>query len=157
MPDDLLRFVIGPAPMSSTWVWVAVLLTLLVIGWYIAVFLTTMPPERNAGPRLVASARAALVRRRFAREARRIDERRRSGELPDAAAGAELSRTLREFLHEFTGVRAQYMQVEEVAKGSLAPAAPILARLNDVAFNERSAEDVGELSGATEELILTWS
>ncbi|BBY26710.1 hypothetical protein [Mycolicibacterium sediminis] len=157
MPDDLLRFVVGPASPSSAWLWVAGILTLLVVGWYVAVLTTTATSERDAKPGVVARANAALTRRRFARDARRVGERLNGGDLTGPAAAAELSRILREFLHRHTGTRAHYMQVDQVAAGELAPAAPLLLRLNDVQFNARSTEDAAALPGATEELISSWS
>ena len=72
------------------------------------------------------------------------------------AAGAALSSTLRDFLQAATGARAQYMQLDELAKGELPQAVPLLARINDARFNKTSTEDVGELSFAAEELILSW-
>ena len=153
MPDDLLRHVIGPTPLSSAWVWLVALLAVAVIAWYAAVFVLTRP----AAPRLVARVHDALVRRRFAGAVRRIRDRFRAGELGDAPAGAALSQALRDFLHQATGVRAQYMQLNELADGELARAAPLLARINDVQFNARSDESVEGLSSATEELILSWT
>lgn len=154
-----MRFVVGPAAPSSAWLWVAGVLVLMVIGWYAALFTLTSvsTSEPGGSPGVVARANAALIRRRFARDARRVGERLRSGDLTGPAAAAELSRILREFLHRLTGTRAQYMQVDQVASGELAPAAPLLLRLNDVQFNARSTEDAGRLSGATEELIASWS
>lgn len=152
-----MRFVVGPSTPSSALPWVAAVLTLLVIGWYVALFARTATSEPGAKPGVVARANAALVRRRFARDARRVGERLGSGDLTSVAAAAELSRILREFLHRHTGAPAQYMQVDDVAAGDLAPAAPLLLQLNDVQFNAQSTEDAGLLSGATEELIQSWS
>lgn len=157
MPDDLLRYVIGPAPVSAAWTWLAAALLLAVVGWYAAVFAITTPRTRTDRPGLVATARESLLRRRVARDVRRIVERRRAGELTDAQAGAALSGALRGFLQQVSGLRARYMQVDEIAGGDLAPAAPILSRLNDVQFNDRSTDDVDALGTATEELILSWS
>lgn len=153
MPDDLLPHVIGPTPLSSGWVWLVALLAVAVIAWYAAVFVLTRP----GAPQLVARVHDALVRRRFAGAVRRIRDRFRAGELGDAPAGAALSQALRDFLHQATGVRAQYMQLNELADGELARAAPLLARINDVQFNARSDESVEGLSSAAEELILSWT
>jgi hypothetical protein len=157
VPDDLLRYLLGPAPLPSWWTWLAIVLALLLIGWYAALLFWTRPPERQRIPRFVQRAHAALLRRRFAGSVRRIIERYRTGELDAADAGAALSRTLRDFLHAATGAAAQYMQLDELAEGELSRAAPLLARINDIQFNARSTEDVAGLSGATEELILSWS
>jgi hypothetical protein len=155
--DDLLRFIGGPLPFSIWWLVAGVLLVLAVIGWCTGVFVWTLPPARLRSIPVVNRLHAALTRRRFIRSLRVIDERFRGGMLSPAQASAEISRTLRRFLFVKTGSRAQYMHVDEVSDGPLAPAAPLLAWLNDVQFSPQSRADVIELNHAAEELISTWS
>jgi len=157
VPDDLLRHLISPAPLPWTPILLASFLVIALSGWYAAVLLWTRSSEHQHIPRVVQRLHAALIRRRFAGSVRRIAERHRTGELEGGAAGAALSSTLRDFLQAATGARAQYMQLDELAKGELPQAAPLLARINDARFNKTSTEDVGELSGAAEELILSWT
>ncbi|WP_445170042.1 hypothetical protein ACTXG7_12435 [Mycolicibacterium sp. Dal123E01] len=157
MPGDLLRFVGGPAPYSSWWLWLGVLLLILVIGWYTAVFVATMPAERLRQIPALRDTQAALTRRRFAGSIRRITERRRRGELSDAQAYDQMSHTLRTFLHQTTGVRAQYLHVDEIAAGSLSAAAPVITALRDARFDTASGADPDRLGAQTEELIRSWS
>lgn len=154
MPDDVLRHLIGPTPVASGWVWLAMVLAAAVIGWYAAVFALTA--RRRGVPAVVQRMQSAVLRRRFAGAARRIDQRLRAGELDDAAAADELSGVLRDFLHQTTGSPARYLQLPEF-DGDLAAAAPLLHRLNDVRFNPGHAEDARALGAATEELILSWA
>lgn len=154
VPDDLLRYVIGPSAYSSSWLWIAAALLLVLIAWYAAVFGLTAPRGR---PRVIGAAREALIRRRAARAVRRIGNRYREGDLTAVPAGAALSREIRAFLHAATGVRAQYMQVEAIADSALAPAAPVLSDLTDVQFNHESTVDVGAVSDHAEELIRGWT
>jgi hypothetical protein len=158
VPDDLLDFVIGPTPYSSSWLWIAVLLMLVLIGWYTAVFMFTMPGRRIRELPVIGATRSELLKRRFARAVRAISDLHRAGELPAAPAAAAVSRELRAFLHKATGTRAEYMQVDAIAgAGELASAAPILTELIDVQFNADSTLDVGAVSDSVEELIRTWS
>jgi hypothetical protein len=157
VPDDLLDFVSGPTPYSATWLWLAVLLVLVLIGWYAAVFVLTMPGRRIRELPVIGATRSELLKRRFARAVRAIGDRYRAGELPAAPAAAAVSRELRAFLHRTTGARAEYMQVDAIAAGELASAAPILTELIDVQFNADSTLDVGVVSDSAEELIRTWS
>ena len=53
-----------------------------------------------------------------------------------------MSRTLRSFLHQATGTRAQYMHVEDIRSSDLAKAAPLFADLNDAQFNTASPVEV---------------
>ena len=68
-----------------------------------------------------------------------------------------MSRTLRSFLHQATGTRAQYMHVEQISSGELAEAAPVFVALNDAQFNTSSPVDVSEVGSTAEELIRSWA
>jgi hypothetical protein len=157
VPDDLLRHVIGPTPYSSWWLWIAMLLLLVLIGWYAGVFVWTLPNRRLRDLPVLGGMRDKMVRHRFARTVHEIGDRYRSGELAAAPAGAAVSRALRGFLQETTGVRAEYMQLDDIAGGELASAAPLLAQLNDAQFNAMSEVDVGAVSDSAEELIRSWT
>jgi hypothetical protein len=157
VPVDLLDFVSGPTPYSSSWLWLAVLLIFVLIAWYAAVFVLTMPTRRIRELPVIGATRGELLKRRSARAVRAIGDRYRAGELSAANAATAVSLELRTFLHRATGTRAEYMQVDAIAAGELAPAAPILTELIDVQFNADSALDVGNLSESTEELIRTWT
>lgn len=157
MPDDLLRYVIGPSPYSSSWWWLAGVLIVVLIAWYTAVFVLTSSQQRLRDLPILGAAREELIKRRATRAVRTIANRYRAGDLAAAPAGAALSRELRTFLHAATGIRAQYMQVDDIAASTLARAAPILSELTDVQFNDRSTVDVGAASESAEELIRAWS
>ncbi|AQT80498.1 hypothetical protein B1R94_16320 [Mycolicibacterium litorale] len=157
MPGDLLRFVGGPQPYSSWWLWLGVLLIVIVIGWYVVVFVATMPTSRLRQMPAVGDLHGRLMRRRFAGAIRRIAERRRRGELSDAGAYDAMNHALRSFLHQATGVPAQYLQVDEIAAGALAPAAPVIAALRDARYDTTAQQDVDRLGEAAEELIRSWT
>jgi hypothetical protein len=157
VPDDLLRHVIGPTPYSSWWLGIAVLLLLVLIAWYAGVFVWTLPSRRLRDLPVVGAVRDEMVRRRFATTVREIGTRYRSGDLAAAPAGAAVSEALRGFLAQATGVRAQYMQLEDIAASEIASAAPILEQLNDAQFNAASQVDVGAISDSAEELIRSWT
>lgn len=157
MPDDLLHDVIGPTPYSPMWLWGAIGLVLLLCAWYAAVFVLTSPGRRVRDLPVVGAARAEFLRRRSARAVRRIGNRYRAGDLSAARTGTALSRELRAFLQAATGVRAPYLQVDAIADSAAAPAAPILAELTDIQFNQHSALDAGTASDTAEELIRRWT
>ncbi|BBZ01659.1 hypothetical protein MCHIJ_10960 [Mycolicibacterium chitae] len=157
MPDELLQYLIAPSPYSARWLWLAILLTLGLIAWYGAVFALTGPGRRLAEVPVVGALRGELLKRRAVGAVRGIGRRHRAGELDAAQAGAALSRELREFLHQFTGVRARHLQLSDLAAGELAAAAPLLADLNDVQFNADSDVDVAAAGASAEELIRAWT
>lgn len=157
MPDDVLQFVIGPSPYAASWLWFGLALLIVVIAWYAGVFIWTLPADRLRSIPWIRSVHSKLLRRRFSRAIRSIDARYRAGELTAAQAGHQMSRTLRSFLHQATGTRAQYMHVERISSSELAEAAPLLAALNDAQFNSASPVDVSEVGSTAEELIRSWA
>lgn len=157
MPDELLHHVFGPQPYSSWWLWWAVLLTLAVFGWYVGVFVWTLPSHRLRRIPVVRRVHAWLIRNRFARCVRSIADKHDAGRMSAPAASAAISRTVRSFLHQATGVRAQYLQVGAIADGQLAAAAPLLTHLGDAQFNAQSRVDVADISARAQELIRSWT
>ncbi len=156
MPDDLLRFVSGPPGYSLWWLWLALGLIMAVIGWYGAIFLATLPSRRLRTMPVVRDAHARLLRQRFAARVRGILRQHRAGELTDAAASAALSQTLRSFLHQATGRRAQFMQLKDIAASDLATAAPVLEALGDAQFSAAPTADINRLGSDTEDVIRSW-
>jgi hypothetical protein len=156
VPDDLLRHVVGPTPYSSWYPWLALILVAIVVGWYVGVVLFTSRARRLRDVPLVGAARDRMIRHRFARAVNEIGARYRAGELEAAPAGAAISRELRRFLHRATGVPAEYMQLDDIARSEIAPAARVLGDLTDVRFNAASQFDVGQISDDAGELIRSW-
>ena len=152
----MLQFVFGPSPYSASWLWLGLALLTLVIAWYVGVAVWTLPAHRLRSIPGIRSVHSTLLRRKFVRAIRSIDGRHRAGELSASEASHEISRTLRSFLHQATGTRAQYMHVEAIRSGDLAQAAPLFAALNDARFNSASPVDVGEVGSTAEELIRSW-
>jgi hypothetical protein len=160
VPDDLLRHLIGPTPYSAVWLWIAVALMVLTALWYVAVLWWTAPGRQRPESSIIGSARSALVRRRTLRAIREIEKHYRSGDLAAAQAGAALNLELRRFLRDITGLQAEYVQVPDIAEvsgGVLAPAAPVLAALEDAQFNAESAADIGTIGEAAQELVRQWT
>lgn len=157
MPDDLLRFVSGPMTYSTWWLWVGLFLLTAVIAWYVGVFVWTLPAPRLRALPGVRVIHGTLVRRRFAGSVQRIASRHRAGELTAADAGAAMSRTLRSFLHQATGARAQYLHVADIGASDLKSAAPMLSALEDIQFNAATGMRVDDIGAATQELIRSWS
>jgi hypothetical protein len=157
VPDDLLRHLFGPQPYSSVWLWWAALLSVAVIAWYAGVFVWTLPSHRLRRIPVVRRVHARLIRNRFARCVQGIADEHRAGRRSAPEACAAISRTVRSFLHQATGVRAQYLHVGAMADSNVAAAAPLLARLGDGQFNAEAQVDVAEVSAQARELIRSWT
>lgn len=157
MPDDLLHHVFGPQPYSSWWLVSAVLLALAVISWYAGVFVWTLPSHQLRRIPVVRRVHARVIRERFARRVRHLADEHRAGRLPTPRACAAISRTVRSFLDQATGTKAQYLHVGALADGQLGAAAPLLTLLDDAQFNAETSVDVAEVSPMAQELIRSWT
>ena len=157
MPDDVLRFVIGPLPYAGSWLWLGLALLAVVIAWCVGVFVWTLPAERLRTIPWIRSLHSTLLRRRFSGAIRSIDACYRAGALSTAQASHQMSRTVRSFLHQATGTRAQYMHVEDIRSSDLATAAPLLTALNDAQFNSASPVEISQVGATAEELIRSWA
>jgi hypothetical protein len=157
VPDDILRFVIGPSPYAVLWLWAGLALLSVVIAWYVGVFVWTLPADRLRSIPWIRNLHSKLLRRRFSRAIRAIDARYRTGELSAAEAGHQMSRTLRSFLALATSTRAQYMHVEDIGSSDLAEAAPLFAAFNDAQFNTASQVEISRVGSTAEELIRSWA
>ncbi len=157
MPDDLLRHVFGPQPYSSWWLGWAVLLVVVVIGWYAGGFVWTLPSRRLRRLPVVRRLHARVIRTRFARRVQRLDDEHRAGRLSTPQACASISRTVRSFLHQATGAKAQFLHVGALADGHLGAVAPLLTLLDDAQFNAESSVDVGVVGPMAQELIRSWT
>ena len=158
MPDDLLRFVSGPTAVLAV---VAVVRggadsarDRLVCSHF---RLDDAVRSSCAVFRSIRRIHSELLRRRFIRSIRTIDARHRAGELSRAEAGAQISRTLRSFLHQATGTPAQYMHLEAIVASDLATAGPLFSDLNDAQFNAGSPVSISDVGDDAEELIRTWN
>jgi hypothetical protein len=134
-----------------------VLLSCAVIIWYTTVFVWTLPSHQLRRIPVVRRMHGRLIRSRFARRVQRIADEHGAGRMPAPAACAAISRTLRSFLHQATGARAQYLQLSSIVEGDLAAAAPLLARLGDAQFNADARVDVTDMSSRAQELIRSWT
>ncbi|GAB5005848.1 hypothetical protein MAHJHV63_53310 [Mycobacterium avium subsp. hominissuis] len=157
MPTDLLRYISGPTPYPMLWALIAAALITALIGWYAGVYVWTLSPTTLRKIRGLSILHRRLLARRFARSVTATTSRYRAGSITPAQACTAYSRTLRSFLHVATGQRAQYMHTEDLAGGALAPAAPLIAALNDARFTPTAHVDVERFDLAVKEMIRSWT
>lgn len=157
MPNDLLRYLAGPTGYSLWWWLLVGLLVLAVVGWYAGVAVWTWPPMKLRSNRFLGPIHRRLVANRFAKSVRATTEAYGAGRIPPRQALAEYTRTLRSFLGVATGERSQYMHVSELASGRLAPAAPLVAAMDETRFGTADGQvDVARVGSAVEEAIRAW-
>jgi hypothetical protein len=93
---------------------------------------------------------------RYGRAVRAIGSQYRAGEMAAKPAAAAISRALRTYLRESTGVPVDYMPAGAIAVSELASTAALFDLLADAQFNPDSIVDVGALSDSAADLIRTW-
>jgi hypothetical protein len=157
MPADLLRYLGGPPGFSAWWWALAGACAAVLIGYYAAVYVWTLPPARLRRIPVIRELHRRLLRRRFLRTIDTTTARYRAGRLAAGEAAAAMSRALRSFLHLSTGARVQYMHIDAIAEDDqLASAAPVFVALGDAQFSPEPA-DIGGVARATTEVIRTWT
>lgn len=157
MPNDLLRYLAGPTGYSLWWWLLVGLLILAVAGWYAGVAVWTWPPLKLRSNKILGPLHRRLVADRFVKSVRATTEAHRAGTITPRQALAAYTRTLRSFLRVATGERSQYMQISELAAGQLAPAAPLVAAIDDTRFGTANGPvDVDRIGSAVEEAIRSW-
>ncbi len=99
-----------------------------------------------------------LLRRRFTGTIRRIDRAPPRGELSDAQACAQMSHTLRSFLHQATGSARSIMHVDEIGAGDARAGGAADRRAERRAVRHHVADaDPEDLGATAEELIRSWT
>jgi hypothetical protein len=157
VPDDLLRYLDGPSTYSAWWLVLGLFLLIAVIAWVAGVVVWTMPDRLLRRLPVVGSLHDGLVRRRFARSVRAARRAYAAGEMSAAQAAAVIKHALRSFLARRTGRRVHHMHIADLTKGELAPAAPVVAALDDTQFGTASDVELDGVARQTEELIQTWT
>ncbi|GAA4396292.1 hypothetical protein [Tsukamurella soli] len=159
MPGDLLRYLGGPQPYAVWWLLLAAVLVLVVLAWFAAVVVWTLPVERLRRSRVLGPLHHRLMARRFTRRARRIVADHGAGRIPAGAACSALRRTLRSFLRLTTGRRVDALPTGEFATVGLSAAVPVLRALDEAQFAHPQPQElaVASLGGEVERVIASWT
>lgn len=157
MPGDLLRYLSGPTGFPGWWWLVAAGCLLVPLGWFLGLYIWTLPPARLRRTPLLAGVHRRLLRRRFARAITAAAADYRAGQLSRQQAATQINRTLRAFLHLATGARAQYLTLDDILGHSeVRAAAPVLEALTDAQFCP-DAVDLGRVAHQAVAVIRTWT
>ncbi|MCH9761750.1 MAG: hypothetical protein K0U75_14030 [Actinomycetia bacterium] len=156
MSIDLLSYVGAPSGYSLWWLVLAVLIIVVIAGFYVGVAVWTLPPERLRNHRFFGGWHRKLMARKFSATIDTITAQYRDGAISAAQACERYNRTLRSFLRLATGAPAAYMHVEEF-KGPLEPAAELITALNEGRFSPTADVAVDEYGRAVREVVCTWS
>lgn len=116
MPGDDVLY--PPAQYAPLWLLLAfaILVALVLAGLLVAVLTRPRRPARQA--KLSPLVVLAQLRTEYSAELDRVERQLRAGELGDRQAHAELSRLMRAFVNEYSGIEAPVMTLQDlVAQG----------------------------------------
>lgn len=156
MPDDLLRFLEGPASYSLWYLVGGILLLLGIIGWCAGVVVWTLPGRSLQRLPVIRDVHAQAVRRRYTRMIREAVASHRAGRISTREAAETIRHALRGFLVSQVGSRVHYVHVGDMS-GVLAPAAPVFTDLDAAQFDTEPAVDLDGVGRRAEELITSWT
>lgn len=119
MPGDDALY--PPAQYAPGWLLLvfAILALLVVAGVLIAVF--TRPRRPAAATQQSRMAVLAQLRTEYAAELDRVEQQLRAGELDDRQAHARLSRLMRAFVNEYSGIEAPVMTLRDLVVAGVHP------------------------------------
>ena len=120
MPDDDLLY--PPIQYGAGWLLLLLaIIVLLILGGVLVAVLTR--PKRPATPPAPHPAVALMqLRGEYLARIDDVDRRARSGELDPRSAHAELSRLMRAFVNEYSGLEAPVMTLQDLAARGVHPA-----------------------------------
>lgn len=120
MPDDDLLY--PPTQYGGGWLLLLfVLVALLVLGAVLVVVLTR-PRRAPVAPAVPVEVALQRLRGEYLARIDDVDRRARAGELDARRAHAELSRLMRGFVNEYSGLEAPVMTLQDLAARGVHPA-----------------------------------
>ncbi|GGH50351.1 hypothetical protein [Microbacterium album] len=157
-PDELYP----PAQYGVGWLLLAlgILAALVALAWLV-VLLTRSRAERQpppAPPAPVPLDVLAQLRHEYGERIDRIEQAYRAGELDPRRANAELSRAVREFVNEYSGLEAPVMTLQDLAARGVHPALLDALQRHYYPSIFRSGPPVDPIAGAAaaREVVAAW-
>ncbi len=139
----------APVGYSLWWPVLGLALILLIAGWYVYVFRSTR--KRPAAQRLNAT-----VAERYLARIQDTADAHAAGRMGSRAAHQELSLTVRDFVHEVTGVRAQRMTLAELRESQLPMVGETIAHFYPGEFAPPESSDVHSAVEAARYVVTSW-
>lgn len=154
-------------PVQYGWIWIlaaiGILLLLILGAWLVA--LLTRPKSRleliDAGAVGAPTATDVLsaVRAEYLDRIRDIEARYTAGELDPRHANLELSRTVRSFVNEYSGLEAPVLALDDLVRLGVHPALIDAVRRHYYPSIFRRGPAIDPLAGveAARKAVMTWS
>lgn len=153
MPDEGEYF--APVQYQTGWIWLGVAVVVLVVLWYVFVLLFTRTRrERPVAPPAPVDRRS--LAERYVSLVGEIEREHAEGRISSRAAHQRLGTLVRLFAHEASGVPAQVMTLDDLAKAELHPVAETVAAYYPAEFAELEQGDVATAAELARRMVTTW-
>lgn len=117
--DDTL---FPPAQYTGVWLGLVFLIVVAIVGAGVLIALLTRPRRPSAQSQLSPLAVLAQLRTEYTVELDRVEQQVRAGELDARQAHGELSRLMRAFVNEYSGIEAPVMTLQDLVAAGVHPA-----------------------------------
>lgn len=120
MPEDDLLY--PPAQYGAGWLLLVLAIVIAIVGIAAIVHLLTRPRRLASQPQIDPAAIVAQLRTEYLAAIDDVERRAQSGELDARQAHAELSRLMRAFVNEHSGLEAPVMTLKDLVALGVHPA-----------------------------------
>lgn len=153
--DDMLY---PPAQYAPGWLGLVFLIVVAIVAVGVLIVIFTRPRRLTATSATSPMQVLALLRTEYSAEIDHVEQRVRAGELDARQAHGELSRLMRAFVNEYSGIEAPVMTLQDLAARGVHPAlVDALGRFSYPSLFRRGAP-VDPLLGveAARQVVTSW-
>ncbi|MDR6622746.1 hypothetical protein [Sinomonas atrocyanea] len=154
MPADTPFY--GPLAYSGFWLFLGLALAAAAVGWVGYAVVSTRPPRPVADASIPRFHASPGLRRVYLGRIEEIAELLEAGEIGSRTAAQELSRIVRGFLQEATGVGASRMTLEELRRQPVPAVAAAVERFYPGEFSAPGEPDAEAALGAARTVVGSW-
>lgn len=148
----------GPLQYAAAWSWAGLGLLLLVAAWYAWVFAATRRRgSAGAGPRGSGLTDLAALKAVYLQRIDDVEQEAAAGNLGERESHQEISRLLRKFVRDATGVDALRMTQADLAGHPLPAAAATVGELYPAEFGPGPLPPVARSAASARRTVETWS
>lgn len=155
MPADAPFY--GPLAYSGFWLFLGLAFAAAAVGWVGYAVVSTRPPRAVAEPSIPRVAASPGLRRLYLGRIEEIAALLEAGEIGPRTATQELSRIVRGFVQEATGVRASRMTLEELRRQPVAAVATAVERFYPGEFSAPGEPDAEAALVGARTVVDSWT
>ena len=147
----------GPLQYSPVWMWAGVALLAVVAGWYAFVFAATRHPQTAAhSPHPASLTDLPALKSAYLQRIDDVEREAAAGHRGVRASHQEISRLLRSFVRDASGVDALRMTRQDLERHPLPAVASAVGALYPGEFGQEPLPPVSTAAASARETVSTW-